>query len=67
MQKKWIILKCVGFKKFLAFRKEGHSRKKRYRYQCTTPRDHGEIQLFRKFQIFDDEGPRRKTEKFWQI
>ena len=28
MQKKSIILKCVGFKKFLAFRKEDHSRKK---------------------------------------
>ena len=41
--------------------------KKRYHYQCATPRDHGEIQLFRKFQIFADEGPRRKTEKFWQI
>ena len=40
--------------------------KKRYYYQCTTPRDHGEIQLFRKFQIFADGGPRRKTEKFWQ-
>ena len=26
-----------------------------------------EIQLFRKFQIFADGGPRRKTEKFWQI
>ena len=38
--------------------------KKRYHYQCTTPRDHGEIQLFRKFQIFADGGPRRKTEKF---
>ena len=34
---------------------------------CTTPRDHGEIQLFRKFQTFADGGPRRKTEKFWQI
>ena len=41
--------------------------KKRYHYQCTTPRDLGEIQLFRKFQIFADGGPRRKTEKFWQI
>ena len=41
--------------------------KKRYHYQCATPRDHEEIQLFRKFQIFADEGPRRKTEKFWQI
>ena len=26
-----------------------------------------EIQLFRKFQIFADRGPRRKTEKFGQI
>ena len=67
MQKTSIILKCVGFKKFLAFGKEDHSRKKRYHYQCTTPRDLGEIQLFRKFQIFADGGPRRKTEKFWQI
>ena len=41
--------------------------KKRYHYQCTTPRDLGEIQLFRKFQIFADGGPRRKTEKFRQI
>ena len=30
-------------------------------------RDLGEIQLFRKFQIVADGGPRRKTEKFWQI
>ena len=25
------------------------------------------IQLFQKFQKFADGGPRRKTEKFWQI
>ena len=41
--------------------------KYRYHYQFTTPRDLGEIQLFRKFQIFADGGPRRKTEKFWQV
>ena len=27
----------------------------------------GEIQLFQKFQKIADGGPRRKTEKFWQI
>ena len=32
-----------------------------------TPYCHGEIQLFQKFQKFADGGPRRKTEKFWQI
>ena len=36
-------------------------------YQCPTPHGHGEIQLFQKFQKFADGGPRRKTEKFWQI
>ena len=36
-------------------------------YQCPTPHGHGEIQLFQKFQKFADAGPRRKTEKFWQI
>ena len=41
--------------------------KKRYHYQCTTPRDHGENQLFQKFQKIAVRGPRRKTEKFWQI
>ena len=41
--------------------------KKRYHYQCLTPHGHGDIELFRKFQIFADGGrPRRKTEKFWQ-
>ena len=54
--------------KNLSFSERGSPKeKKRYHYQCTTPRDHGEIQLFRKFQIFADGGPRRKTEKFWQI
>ena len=38
-----------------------------YHYQCPTPRGHGEIQLFQKFQKIADGGPRRKTEKFWQI
>ena len=38
-----------------------------YHYQCPTPHGHREIQLFQKFQIFADGGPRRKTEKFWQI
>ena len=33
----------------------------------STPHLHWEIQLFRKFQKFADGGPRRKTEKFWQI
>ena len=28
---------------------------------------HGEIELFQKFQKIADGGPRRKTEKFWQI
>ena len=32
-----------------------------------TPHDHGEIQLFKKFQKIADGGPWRKTEKFWQI
>ena len=32
-----------------------------------TPHGHGDIQLFQKFQKFADGGPRRKTEKFWQI
>ena len=36
-------------------------------YQCSTPHGHGDIQLFQKFQKFADGGPRRKTEKFWQI
>ena len=40
-------------------------RKKRYHYQCPTTHGHGEIQLFQKFQ--KNGGPRRKTEKFWQI
>ena len=35
--------------------------------QCPTPHGHGEIQLFQKFQKIADGGPRRKTEKFWQI
>ena len=28
---------------------------------------HEEIQVFQKFQKIADGGPRRKTEKFWQI
>ena len=41
--------------------------KKRYHYQCQNFHGHEEIQLFQKFQKIDDGGPRRKTEKFWQI
>ena len=51
----------------LALRKEDRSLKIRYHYQCPTPRGHGEIQLFQKFQKFADGGPRQKTEKVWQI
>ena len=32
-----------------------------------SPHGHGEIQLFQKFQEIAVGGPRRKTEKFWQI
>ena len=50
----------------LAFQKEDRSRKKNGTITIT-PHGHGDIQLFRKFQIFADGGPRRKVEKFWQI
>ena len=33
----------------------------------TITNGHGGIQLFQKFQKIADGGPRRKTEKFWQI
>ena len=51
----------------LAFLKEDRLLKITVPLQCPAPHGHGDIQLFRKFQIFADGGPRRKTEKFWQI
>ena len=51
----------------MAFQNKIDHGKKRYHYQCPTPQGHGEIQLFQKFQKITDGGPRRKTEKFWQI
>ena len=54
--------------KLVSFLKRGSlTEKKRYHYQCPTPHGHGGIQLFQKFQKIADEGPRRKTEKCWQI
>ena len=46
----------------LALRKEDRSLK--ITVPLPTPHGHGGIQLFQKFA---DGGPRRKTEKFWQI
>ena len=51
--------------KIVSFLERGSlTEKKRYHYQCPTPHGHGGIQLFQKIA---DRGPRRKTEKVWQI
>ena len=51
----------------LALRKEDRSLKITVPLPVSNPHGHGEIQLFQKFQKIADGGPRRKTEKFWQI